>query len=47
MTKELMKRSTGEHLGRITISLGVAFGAAVIFDVSFALGAFFAGMILG
>ncbi|MBV8793088.1 MAG: diguanylate cyclase [Pseudolabrys sp.] len=24
MTKELMKRSTGEHLGRITISLGVA-----------------------
>src|SRR6185437_1178622 len=27
-------------------SLGVAFGAAVLFDVSFALGAFFAGMIL-
>src|SRR5690606_18858235 len=27
--------------------LGVAFGAAYIFDVSFALGAFFAGMILG
>jgi len=24
MTKELMKRSTGEHLGRITISVGVA-----------------------
>ncbi len=24
MTKELMKRSTGEHLGRVTISLGVA-----------------------
>jgi diguanylate cyclase len=24
MTKELMKRSTGEHLGRITISIGVA-----------------------
>ncbi|MBV9556912.1 MAG: diguanylate cyclase [Pseudolabrys sp.] len=24
MTKELMKRSTGEHLGRITVSLGVA-----------------------
>jgi diguanylate cyclase len=24
MTKELMKRSTGEHLGRITISLGIA-----------------------
>ena len=24
MGKELMKRSTGEHLGRITISVGVA-----------------------
>jgi diguanylate cyclase len=24
MTKELMKRSTGEHLGRATISIGVA-----------------------
>jgi len=24
MTKELMKRSTGEHLGRITVSVGVA-----------------------
>jgi len=24
MTKELMKRSTGEHLGRITVSIGVA-----------------------
>ena len=24
MTKELMKRSTGENLGRITISIGVA-----------------------
>jgi diguanylate cyclase len=24
MTKELMKRSTGEHLGRLTISAGVA-----------------------
>jgi diguanylate cyclase len=24
MTKELMKRSTGKHLGRITISIGVA-----------------------
>jgi diguanylate cyclase len=24
MSKELMKRSTGEHLGRITISVGVA-----------------------
>ncbi len=24
MTKELMKRSTGEHLGRVTISVGVA-----------------------
>ena len=24
MTKELIKRSTGEHLGRVTISIGVA-----------------------
>jgi len=24
MTKELMKRSTSEHLGRVTISIGVA-----------------------
>ena len=24
MRKELMKRSTGEHLGRVTISIGVA-----------------------
>ena len=23
MTKELMKRSTGEHLGRVTVSIGV------------------------
>jgi len=34
------------RLAVLTISLGVAFGAAVLFDVSFALGAFFAGMIL-
>lgn len=31
----------------LSIALGVAFGAAFLFDVSFALGAFFAGMILG
>jgi diguanylate cyclase len=24
MNKELMKRSTGEHLGRVTMSIGVA-----------------------
>src|SRR4029078_2699018 len=30
----------------LAIALGVAFGAAVLFDVSFALGAFFAGMVL-
>lgn len=30
----------------LAIALGVAFGAAVLFDVSFALGAFFAGMLL-
>lgn len=35
------------RLAVLSIALGVAFGAAVIFDVSFALGAFFAGMILG
>src|SRR3546814_19352134 len=31
----------------LAISLCVPFGAAFVFDVSFALGAFFAGMILG
>ncbi len=31
----------------LSIALGVAFSAAFVFDVSFALGAFFAGMILG
>ncbi|MDK2760344.1 MAG: Kef family K(+) transporter [Sphingopyxis sp.] len=35
------------RLAVLAIALGVAFGAAVIFDVSLALGAFFAGMILG
>jgi len=34
------------RLAVLAISLGVAFGAALLFDVSFALGAFFAGMIL-
>lgn len=35
------------RLAVLATALGVAFGAAVVFDVSFALGAFFAGMILG
>ena len=35
------------RLAVLAIALGVAFGAAYVFDVSFALGAFFAGMILG
>ena len=35
------------RLAVLAIALGVAFGAAFIFGVSFALGAFFAGMILG
>lgn len=35
------------RLAVLSIALGVAFGAAALFDVSFALGAFFAGMILG
>lgn len=35
------------RLAVLSIALGVAFGAASLFDVSFALGAFFAGMILG
>jgi monovalent cation:H+ antiporter-2, CPA2 family len=34
------------RLGVLAIALGVAFGAAKLFGVSFALGAFFAGMIL-
>jgi len=35
------------RLAVLAIALGVAFGAAFLFDISFALGAFFAGMILG
>ena len=34
------------RLAVLAIALGVAYGASVLFDVSFALGAFFAGMIL-
>ena len=34
------------RLAVLSIALGVAYGASAIFDVSFALGAFFAGMIL-
>ena len=34
------------RLGVLAIALGVAFGAAELFGVSLALGAFFAGMIL-
>ncbi len=34
------------RLAVLAIALGVAFGSALLFDVSFALGAFFAGMIL-
>jgi len=34
------------RLAVLAIALGVAYGAAVLFDVSFALGAFFAGMVL-
>lgn len=34
------------RLSVLAIALGVAFGAAKLFDVSFALGAFFAGMLL-
>ncbi|HEX6958564.1 MAG TPA: YbaL family putative K(+) efflux transporter [Ferrovibrio sp.] len=34
------------RLAVLAIALGVAFGAAKLFDVSFALGAFFAGMIM-
>src|SRR5205823_8846550 len=34
------------RLAVLAIALGVAYGAAILFDVSLALGAFFAGMIL-
>jgi len=34
------------RLAVLSIALGVAYGAAEIFDVSFALGAFFAGMVM-
>jgi CPA2 family monovalent cation:H+ antiporter-2 len=30
----------------LTVAIGIAFGSAVLFSVSFALGAFFAGMVL-
>ena len=33
-------------LAVLTLSVGIAFGATALFDVSFALGAFFAGMVL-
>jgi CPA2 family monovalent cation:H+ antiporter-2 len=33
-------------LGVLAVALGIAFGSAALFDVSFALGAFFAGVIL-
>jgi len=42
--------STGSRelftLAVLSIAMGIAFGSAVLFDVSFALGAFFAGMVL-
>ena len=34
------------HTGRLAVALGIAFGSAKFFGVSFALGAFFAGMVL-
>jgi CPA2 family monovalent cation:H+ antiporter-2 len=34
------------RLAVLSLALGVAYGAATLFDVSFALGAFFAGMVL-
>jgi CPA2 family monovalent cation:H+ antiporter-2 len=34
------------RLAVLTVALGIAFGAAMLFDVSFALGAFLAGMVL-
>lgn len=34
------------RLAVLAVSLGVAYGAALLFDVSFALGAFFSGMVL-
>src|SRR5690606_26769123 len=33
-------------LAVLSIALGIAYGSAVLFDVSFALGAFFAGVML-
>ena len=33
-------------LAVLAIALGIAYGSAVLFDVSFALGAFFAGVML-
>ena len=33
-------------LAVLAIAMGIAYGSAILFDVSFALGAFFAGMVL-
>ncbi len=46
----IMSRSAGSRelftLSVLALALGIAFGAVELFDVSFALGAFFAGMVL-
>lgn len=46
LTTEKTKSAELFRLAVLTIALGVAFGAAQLFGVSLALGAFFAGMIL-
>ena len=40
------RSSRGAALTVVSAAVGVAFGAAKLFDVSFALGAFFAGMVM-
>ena len=46
ITTEKTKSAELFRLALLTIALGVAYGAAMLFGVSLALGAFFAGMIL-
>ncbi|TGL76313.1 monovalent cation:proton antiporter-2 (CPA2) family protein [Leptospira yasudae] len=48
LLKRIVKTGNTElfRLSVLAIALGIAYGSSILFDVSFALGAFFAGMVL-
>lgn len=46
LAKTASTGSRAVYLSRAGLALGIAYGAVELFDVSFALGAFFAGMVL-